>query len=64
MVFKSGGGAAPAPTPPAPPPNPPMFGSQAVKKKGAGGTPQTFDASAIGTLPAAAAAGQKSLIGQ
>ena len=61
-MFKS----SPSPTPsvPNPPPNPPMFGSQAVKKKGGGGTPQEFSASVLGTVPGAGGTGQKSLLGQ
>lgn len=51
------------PTPPPPPPNPMMFGSQAVKKKGQA-VPAQFDASVLGTLPAGAGTGGKSLLGQ
>ena len=52
----------PPPAAVAPPPNPPMFGSQAPKKKMGGQPSQEYSGSVLGTLPTNTA--QKSLIGQ
>lgn len=54
--------AAPLPQTPAAPASPPMFGANATKKKAGGGTPNAFNASALGALATATA--QKSLLGQ
>lgn len=51
------------PAVPAQPPNPPMFGSEAPKKRGGGAAPQQFNASVLGTVPGPGGTGQKTLLG-
>ena len=55
--------APPLPQLPPAPANPPMFGSDAVKKKAGGQAPQQFNASVLGSVPTNPG-GQKSLLGQ
>lgn len=63
-MFGGSTQSTPAPVAPDPPANPPMYGAQAVKKKGGGGIPQQFNASMLGTIPGPGGTGQKSLLGQ